>query len=96
MVPNHILETLADTHLLDEAPDAHDVQPSAPPLALTPRETEVLRLIAEGASNKVIARSLGISVHTAKFHVGAVVAKLGARGRADAVARALRAGVLML
>ena len=63
---------------------------------LTPREAEVLRLLAEGASNKNIARRLGISVHTAKFHVGQLIDKLDATGRTDAVAHAARLGVLHL
>ncbi len=58
------------------------------------REHEVLELLSEGASNKVIARRLDISVHTAKFHVASVCAKLGARNRTDAVSIALREGVL--
>ena len=64
--------------------------------SLTPREFEVLTLLAEGASNKVIARRLGISVHTAKFHVGQVLDKLDATGRTDAVAHAARQGVIHL
>ena len=63
---------------------------------LTPREIEVLTLLAEGASNKSIARRLGISVHTAKFHVGQLLDKLDATGRTDAVAHAARLGVLHL
>ena len=63
---------------------------------LTPREIEVLTLLAEGASNKLIARQLGISVHTAKFHVGQLLDKLDATGRTDAVAQAARLGVLHL
>ena len=63
---------------------------------LTPREVEVLTLLAEGASNKRIARALGISVHTAKFHVGQLIDKLDASGRTDAVAHAARIGVLHL
>ena len=63
---------------------------------LTPREIEVLMLLAEGASNKTIARRLGISVHTAKFHVGRLLDKLEASGRTDAVAHAARLGVLRL
>lgn len=59
---------------------------------LSAREQQVASLLVEGASNKVIARSLGISVHTAKFHVAAVLEKLGARNRADAVAIVLRDG----
>jgi DNA-binding CsgD family transcriptional regulator len=64
--------------------------------ALTPRELEVLNLLAEGASNKVIARRLGISIHTAKFHVGSLLDKLDASGRTDAVAHAARLGVIQL
>jgi DNA-binding CsgD family transcriptional regulator len=63
---------------------------------LTPRELEVLTLLAEGMSNKAIARRLGISVHTAKFHVGALIDKLDAVGRTDAVAQAARRGVIQL
>jgi DNA-binding CsgD family transcriptional regulator len=63
---------------------------------LTPRELEVLTLLAEGMSNKAIARRLGISVHTAKFHVGALIDKLDAVGRTDAVAHAARRGVIQL
>lgn len=73
--------------------------PGSPPdaeFSLTPREAEVLTLLAEGASNKVIARRLGISVHTAKFHVGSVLDKLDATGRTDAVAHAARLGMLQL
>jgi len=65
-------------------------------VALTPRELEVLTLLAEGKSNKEIARRLGISVHTAKFHVGALIDKLDAVGRTDAVAHAARRGVIQL
>jgi len=63
---------------------------------LTTRELDVLVLMAEGASNKVIARQLGISVHTAKFHVGSILDKLDATGRTDAVAHAARRGVIHL
>jgi DNA-binding NarL/FixJ family response regulator len=64
--------------------------------ALTPRELEVLRLLGQGASNKLIARHLDISVHTAKFHVASIMAKLDAIGRTDAVAQAVRLGLIML
>jgi DNA-binding NarL/FixJ family response regulator len=63
---------------------------------LTARELEVLKLLAEGASNKMIARALAVSVHTAKFHVASILEKLDATGRTDAVAHAIRLGVLML
>jgi DNA-binding CsgD family transcriptional regulator len=65
-------------------------------IELTPRERDVLVLMAEGASNKAIARQLGISVHTAKFHVGSLLEKLDATGRTDAVAHAARRGVIHL
>jgi DNA-binding NarL/FixJ family response regulator len=68
-----------------------DDEADAEPLAeLTVREAEVLQQLMTGASNKEIARRLDISVHTAKFHVASIVGKLGASGRTDAVARALR------
>jgi len=67
-----------------------------PEVELTPRELDVLALMAEGASNKAIARQLGISVHTAKFHVGSILDKLDATGRTDAVAHAARRGVIHL
>jgi len=63
---------------------------------LTARELEVLRLLAEGASNKLIARRLGISFHTAKFHVASIAEKLDATGRTDAVAQAVRLGLILL
>ncbi len=70
---------------------------SLPPAdELTPREMEVLRLVAEGLSNRAIAQRLGISEHTVKFHVNAILAKLGAQSRTDAVVRATRLGLLLL
>jgi DNA-binding CsgD family transcriptional regulator len=64
--------------------------------ALTPREIQVLSLLAEGASNKSIARRLGISVHTVKFHVASLLDKFEAIGRTDAVTQAVRLGVIQL
>lgn len=75
---------------------AADPDPDIDVAALTPRELEVLMLLAEGASNKTIARRLEISVHTAKFHVGSLLDKLDATGRTDAVAHAARLGVIQL
>lgn len=63
---------------------------------LTPREHEVLELLAEGLSNKVIALRLDISEHTAKFHVNSILEKLEADTRTDAVVRAARQGLLTL
>ena len=65
-------------------------------IQLTARELEVLALLAEGASNKLIARRLGISTHTAKYHVASLLEKLDAVSRADVVASAARIGVLHL
>ena len=68
------------------------------PLAedLTPRELEVLGLLAEGLPNKTIAQRLGISEHTVKFHVNAILGKLGAQSRTEAVTRATRLGLILL
>ncbi len=64
--------------------------------ALTDRESEVLGLLAEGLPNKAIARQLGISDHTVKFHVNSIMGKLGAQSRTDAVVRATRLGIIHL
>jgi DNA-binding NarL/FixJ family response regulator len=63
---------------------------------LTQRELQVLQLLVQGASNKAIARRLEITPHTAKFHVASILAKLGATGRTDAVAKAMRLGLVMI
>ena len=63
---------------------------------LSSREREVLSLLAAGASNKEIALALDVSVSTVKFHVAAIIQKLGARSRVDAVAIAVRAGMVMI
>lgn len=81
-----------DDDLSDEEPvDDRTERP-----ALSPRESEVLALLAEGAPNKVIARRLNISVHTAKFHVAAILIKLGAANRTDAIAIAMRQGLVLV
>jgi DNA-binding NarL/FixJ family response regulator len=64
--------------------------------ALTARERDVLALLAQGLPNKTIAHRLVISEHTVKFHVGAILAKLGAASRTEAVTLAARQGILML
>lgn len=64
--------------------------------ALTPREVQVLELLAEGLPNKAIAARLGISDQTVKFHVSAICGKLGAANRTDAVRRAVRGGLITL
>jgi len=73
-------------------PPADDI----PTETLTPRERSVLALLAEGMSNKAIAKRLEISDHTVKFHLNSVLGKLGATSRTEAVTKAVRAGLLTL
>jgi DNA-binding NarL/FixJ family response regulator len=77
-----------------------ELRPSAPSPKLreqlTPREHEVLGLLALGMSNKTIAERLAISEHTAKFHVNSVLQKLGVDRRTEAVVRAVRLGLVVL
>jgi DNA-binding NarL/FixJ family response regulator len=75
---------------------AGDVAPEPLIEALTPRELEVLQLLAEGLSNKAIAYRLDISEHTVKFHVNAIMSKLGAQSRTEAAVRATRMGLILL
>jgi len=66
------------------------------PEQLTPREVEVLRLLAEGLGNKEISSRLGVSEHTAKFHISSILAKLGAASRTEAVTIGIRMGLVLL
>jgi DNA-binding NarL/FixJ family response regulator len=92
VLPREVLAALlGDAALAEEVPEGHDA-----PGALTPRELEVLAAMADGASNKAIARRLDISFHTAKFHVAAILAKLDADSRTEAVTRAAQLGLVML
>ena len=68
----------------------------APGGALTARELEVLRLVARGLSNKEIAADLGITTHTVKYHLAAVLEKLGVRSRTEAVSLGVRTGLVPL
>src|SRR5206468_4152550 len=83
---------------LDEHPEAivalvlAAAAPAGAPL--TSREREILELMADGANNRIIAARLAISRHTVKFHVASILAKLGATSRTEAVALALRGGLL--
>jgi DNA-binding NarL/FixJ family response regulator len=86
---------------VDAVPAARPREPeSAPGTALveplTPREIEVLRLLAEGLGNKEIAARLNISEHTAKFHVASIMGKLGATSRTEAVTLGIRHGLVMI
>jgi len=62
----------------------------------TPREQQVLQLMAEGFTNKAIAQQLGISQHTVKFHVNSILGKLNAQSRTEAVVQATRIGLIVL
>lgn len=81
-------EAQLDALVLSGRSDPSQVEP------VTPRETEVLSMLAEGLGNKMIARRLGISEHTVKFHVGSLMRKLSASSRTEAVTNGLRSGVL--
>ena len=67
-----------------------DSLPEEAPVLLTPREIEVLGALGNGLTNKEVARLLGISPHTVKFHIESLFRKLGAASRAEAVAKGMR------
>ncbi len=71
-------------------------QPEGQVEALTPREMEVLQLLASGLPNKIIASRLSITDHTVKFHVNAIMTKLGVQSRTEAVVRATKLGLIIL
>jgi len=73
---------------------AEEAEISAEPL--TPREVEVLALLAEGAGNKQIADRLKVSEHTVKFHVSSILGKLGAASRTEAVTEGIRRGYVLV
>jgi DNA-binding NarL/FixJ family response regulator len=81
--------------LLPSTADNHESEPWLHE-ALTARESEVLTMLAEGASNKEIASRLNISEHTVKFHVSSILAKLGATTRTEAVSRGVRQGLIVI
>jgi DNA-binding NarL/FixJ family response regulator len=90
VLPHELLPRLFDGAAADQAGDRHEH------VRLTARELDVLTAMADGASNKAIARRLGISFHTVKFHVAAILAKLDADSRTEAVTKAAQLGLLML
>lgn len=78
------------------AEEAVEAALTAPRESLTPRELEVLQLMARGLTNRQIARRLQISEHTVKFHAAAILGKVNARSRAEAVARAIGFGWILV
>jgi len=89
------LVVLDDTFAADALRGAPAVSQELPE-SLTPRELEVLQLLAQGLPNKLIAQRLGISEHTAKFHVNAILGKLGVQSRSEAIVQAVRMGLVLL
>jgi DNA-binding NarL/FixJ family response regulator len=87
---------IADGILLQPPVDGQSIDDLPLPETLTPREIEVLELVAEGLSNKAIAGRLGISDQTVKFHLASISGKVGAANRTDAVRRAMRRGLITL
>jgi DNA-binding NarL/FixJ family response regulator len=85
-----------DGILIASPPNGREDDAPAYAEVLTPRELEVLQLLAEGMANKAIAGRLGISDQTVKFHVAAICGKLGAANRTDAVRRAFRRGLVTM
>lgn len=83
------VETMLQTQTATDAP-------AGLPEALTAREVEVLRLVAEGLSNKEIASRLNLSEHTVKFHVASIMGKLGAASRTEAVMLGIRHGIVLI
>lgn len=87
-----VLDAMLAEHILP----GEENPPEALTETLTARELEVLQLLAEGLANKTIARRLGISDHTVKFHVNAIMSKLDAQSRTGAVVKASRLGLIAL
>ncbi|AGY57259.1 response regulator transcription factor [Gloeobacter kilaueensis] len=83
--------------LIASLPEARSTQASPPAdQPLTPREAEVLAMLAEGLGNKTIAKRLTISEHTVKFHISSIFGKLGATSRTEAVTLGVRQGLILL
>ena len=92
MAPRLLATLFNEAQFTDALSNAND----AGHARLTPRELDVLAAMADGASNKAIAHRLGVSFHTAKFHVAGILAKLDADSRTEAVAKAAQLGLVML
>jgi len=90
--PGDLIVDAAEPENGDEGPTI--VAVTEAPGGLSPREQEVLALLAEGLANKEIAARLGLSAHTAKFHVESILRKLPAVNRAEAVKEGIRRGIV--
>jgi DNA-binding NarL/FixJ family response regulator len=88
--PTHAVALMDSPVNIDTPRSAEWIQP------LTPRELQILRMLSDGLPNKSIAAELQISEHTAKFHVGQILAKLGAESRTEAVTIGIRHGLVMI
>jgi two-component system, NarL family, response regulator YdfI len=91
--PDALADALAARPPRESRPARIAADPAQP---LTAREIEVLGMLAEGLGNKTIAVRLGISTHTAKFHVASILAKLGAGSRTEAVTVGMRRGLVVI
>jgi two-component system, NarL family, response regulator YdfI len=91
--PDALADAPASRPRREARPARAAVDPAQP---LTAREIEVLGMLAEGLGNKTIAVRLGISTHTAKFHVASILAKLGAGSRTEAVTIGMRRGLVVI
>jgi NarL family two-component system response regulator YdfI len=90
-----LLDPEVSKNLASRIPTAA-VQPAPALDDLTPREIEVLRMLAEGLGNREMASRLGISDHTVKFHISSILDKLGASTRTEAVTMGIRMGIILL
>lgn len=91
-----VVDTALAAALVPPTPAPISTAPTKGRGELTERERQVVQLLAEGLSNKLIADRLGISDHTAKFHVNGVMMKLGSSTRTEAVVEAMRRGLIRL
>ncbi|HET9372634.1 MAG TPA: response regulator transcription factor [Vicinamibacterales bacterium] len=91
-----VLAPAGRSRAMETTPSGDDADTAVLDEPLTPREQQVLDLIALGLPNKAIAERLAISDQTVKFHVASIIAKLGATNRTDAVRRALRSGLIAI
>ena len=88
--------TVIDPRLADLLGSAESAEYPPPADPLTARENEVLQLLARGLTNRAIAHELGITQHTVKYHVNAIMSKLAAQSRTEAVVRATQLGLIVL